>query len=96
MNNKDNRTAKPFYGKDSASELVLIGNDNHNKDSESIEQDYNKSKIIYVLTEKGRRLGEKLRQARDKAISDFFWDEFLKENPTTEEQLKKLIKKPEA
>lgn len=56
----------------------------------------NKETGVYVLTEKGRRLGEKIRQAKTKAIDDFVWDEFLKENPTSEEKLNKLIKKPKA
>ena len=38
----------------------------------------NKKTDVYVLTKKGRRLGEKIRQAKTKAIDDFFWDEFLK------------------
>ena len=49
---------------------------------------------VYALTEKGQRLGEKIKQAKAKAIDDFFWDEFLKENPTFEEVLNKLLKKP--
>ena len=56
----------------------------------------NKKTDVYVLTEKGHRLGEKIRQAKTKAIDDFFWDEFLKENLTIEELLKKLLKKPKA
>ena len=56
----------------------------------------NKETGVYVLTEKGRRLGEKIRQAKTKAIDDFFWDEFLKKTPTSEEKLNKLIKKPKA
>lgn len=54
----------------------------------------NKKTDVFVLTEKGRRLGEKIRQAKAKAIDDFFWDEFLKENPTFEEVINKLLKKP--
>ena len=56
----------------------------------------NKKTDVYVLTEKGRRLGEKIRQAKLNAINDFFWGEFLKENPTSEEKLNKLLKKPKA
>ena len=54
----------------------------------------NKKTDVFVLTEKGRRLGEKIRQAKLNAIDDFFWDELLKENPTFEEILNKLFKKP--
>ena len=53
----------------------------------------NKETGVYVLTEKRRRLGEKIRQAKTKAIDDFVWDEFLKENPTSEEKLNKFLKK---
>ena len=53
----------------------------------------NKKTDVYVLTKKGRRLGEKIRQAKTKAIDDFVWDEFLKENPTSEEKLNKFLKK---
>ena len=53
----------------------------------------NKKTDVYVLTKKGRRLGEKIRQAKTKAIDDFVWDEFLKENPTREEKLNKFLKK---
>ena len=59
MNNKDNRTAIPYYTKDSVSELVLIKKDNPDKNLESVEEystDYNE---VFVLTEKGRRLGKK-------------------------------------
>ena len=54
----------------------------------------NKKTDVFVLTEKGRQIGEKIRQAKLNAIDDFFWDEFLKENPTFEEILNKLRKKP--
>lgn len=50
--------------------------------------------ITYALTKKGQRLGKKIRQAKTKAIDDFFLDEFLKEDPTIEEKLNKLRKKP--
>ena len=56
----------------------------------------NEETDVYILTEKGRRLGEKIRQANLNAIDDFFWDEFVKENPAIEEKLKKMRKKSRA
>ena len=49
-------------------------------------------KYAYVLTEKGRRLAEEIKQAG--GVDNYLLFKFLKEDLTLAKQLNKLLKKP--